>query len=155
MTDERTSTQLSDRCFFAGLQSIRPEYPINFDKPIALVALRIKATYQLNGALDNFNALCQREMPVYSGDAWVDGQGSSPASAYVLALKGNHTAFPATDEEINYSEIADWYDFCVAKGLKFDFVFDRAMSHGEMLAIICAAGRATPRHDGTKWVCCC
>lgn len=151
MTDERTSTQLSDRCFFAGLQSIRPEYPINFGKPIALVAMRIKATYQLNGALDNFNALCQREMPVRSGDAWVDGQGSNPASACVLALKGNHTAFPATDDEINYSEIADWYDFCESKGLKFDFVFDRAMSHGEMLTIICAAGRATPRHDGTKW----
>ena len=150
MTDERTSTQLSDRCFFAGLQSIRPEYPINFGKPIALVALRIKATYQLNGALDNFNALAQREMPVYSGDTWVNGQGSSPASAYVLALKGNHNPFPVTDDEINYAEIADWYAFCESKGLKFDYVFEEAVSFGEMLAIICAAGRATPRHDGTK-----
>ena len=151
ITDERTSTQVSDRCFFAGLQSIRPEYPINFDKPIALVALRIKATYQLNGNLDNFNALSQREMPVYSSSAWADGQGSNPASAYVLALKGNHNPFPSSHDEINLAEIADWYDFCDSKGLKFDYVFEEATSFGDMLATICAAGRATPRHDGTKW----
>nr|WP_321459593.1 host specificity factor TipJ family phage tail protein [uncultured Cohaesibacter sp.] len=151
ITDERTSTQLSDRCVFAGLQSIRPEYPINFDKPIALVALRIKATYQLNGALDNFNALAQREMPVFTGTNWVDGNGSNPASAYVRALKGKHNPFPVSDDQINLGEIAEWYQFCATKGLKFDYVFDEPVSLGDMLATICSAGRATPRHDGTKW----
>ena len=151
MTDERTSTQLSDRCFFAGLQSIRPEYPINFAKPIALVALRIKATYQLNGNLDNFNALAQREMPIYSGDTWFLGVGSNPASAYVLALRGNHNPFPASDGEIDYESAADWYAFCESKGLKFDYVFEEAVSFGDMLTTICRAGRATPRHDGTQW----
>ena len=151
MTDERTSTRLSDDCTFAGLQSIRPEYPINFDKPLALVALRIKATHQLSGALDDFNALAQREMPVYNGADWVAGAGSNPASAYLVALQGNHNPFPIADSEIDFDVIADWYAFCETKGLKFDYCVDRAMSFRDMLLAVCAAGRASPRHTGKQW----
>nr|WP_319388200.1 phage tail protein [uncultured Cohaesibacter sp.] len=151
MTDERTSNQLSDKCTFAGLQSIRPEYPINFSKPICLVALRIKATYQLSGALDNFNALAQREMPVYSEGTWSDGASSNPFSAFRLALEGNHIPFPASTTDIDLDALASGYDFCTDKGLKFDYVFEEPVTFGDMLTTICAAGRATPRHDGVKW----
>ena len=151
MTDERTANTVSDTCLWAGLQSIRPEYPIAFSKPIALVALRIKATYQLSGALDNFNALCQREELVYDGTQWAAGSSSNPASAYVLALQGDHNPFPAADEEIDWEVLADWHDWCDQKGLKFDYVAEKRSSLGDILAAICAAGRATPRHDGVKW----
>ncbi|MGB2203105.1 MAG: phage tail protein, partial [Pseudooceanicola atlanticus] len=38
-----------------------------------------------------------------------------------------------------------------AKNLKYDRVHDEPESLGEVLSTICAAGRASPRHDGTKW----
>ncbi len=151
MTDERTSAQVSDKCTLVALQSIRPEYPINMSKALCLVALRIKATYQLSGALDNFNARARRVMPVYSGDTWFLGVSRNPASAFILMLKGPHNPYPATDQQIDYATMADWYEWCADKGLKFDYPLDKPMRLGEALAAICAAGRASWRHDGKQW----
>ncbi|WP_456297915.1 TipJ family phage tail tip protein, partial [Acidimangrovimonas sediminis] len=67
MTDERTSTTTSDRTSFVAIQSIRPEAPINSALPLTLIAMRVKATYQLNGPLDNVNAVFQRYGKVRDG----------------------------------------------------------------------------------------
>ncbi|WP_456297916.1 TipJ family phage tail tip protein, partial [Acidimangrovimonas sediminis] len=67
MTDERRDTNTSDRCNFVAIQSIRPEAPINSDLPLTLIAMRVKATYQLNGPLDNVNAVFQRYGKVRDG----------------------------------------------------------------------------------------
>jgi len=153
MTDESTSTQISDRTVLAAIQSIRPEYPINMAKPLALVALRIKATYQLNGALGNFNAMVRRYGQVYDTltQTWSEGMTRNPASAYIDALTGGSTPFPAAQSEIDFDQMAEWYGWCETKGLKYDHVHDRAETLQDMLLAICAAGRATPRHDGIKW----
>lgn len=151
MTDESLSTQVSDRCALAAIQSIRPEYPINMDKPLALVALRIKATHQLAGTLDQFNAIAQRYGPVWDGEAWTEGLTRSPASAYRTALQGDANPFPQTDIELDLNQIAGFQEFCADKNLKYDRVHENAESLAEMLATICRAGRATPRHDGQSW----
>ncbi|WP_226779499.1 host specificity protein J [Oceaniglobus trochenteri] len=151
MTPETTSTQTSDRTVLTALQSIRPEYPIALDKPVALVALRIRATYQLNGTLDSFNALVEREMPLRSGVAWLPGYGRNPASAYLAALTGASNPYPVPTTEIDWDGVADWYNWCEGKGLKYDRIHDTSESLGEMLSAICAAGRATPHHDGRRW----
>lgn len=151
MTDETEETTISDRCVLAAIQSIRPEYPVNMDKPLALVAMRIRASHQLNGALDDFNAVIQRRVLDWNGTAWVEGLSRNPASAYVAALQGPANPFPVADAEIDWDEIADWHEFSNAKGLKYDRVHDSPEGLGQMLAAICAAGRATRRHDGLKW----
>ncbi|WP_457647360.1 TipJ family phage tail tip protein [Profundibacter sp.] len=151
LTPESTSTSLSDRAYLSAVQSIRPEYPINFDKPVALVAMRIRATYQLNGALDNFNAIVERYAPVWGGANWADGLSRNPASAYVAALTGPSNPYPVADAEIDWEMIGRWYEFCAAKGLKYDNIHGSAETLADMLLKICAAGRATPRHDGLRW----
>ncbi|WP_457650929.1 host specificity protein J [Profundibacter sp.] len=151
MTPESTSTSVSNRSYLSALQSIRPEYPINFDKPLALVALRIRASYQLNGALDNFNAIAERHAPDWDGTAWVDAKSRNPASAYIQALTGPSNPYPVSDSEIDWDMVARWHEFCTAKGLKYDNVHGSAETLADMLLKICAAGRATPRHDGIRW----
>ncbi|WPY94670.1 phage tail protein [Limimaricola variabilis] len=151
MTAERTDTQASDRTVLSAIQSVRPEYPITLDKPLALVAVRIKATHQLNGALDSVNMLLEREGPVWDGAAWSTGYSRNPASAFLTALRGPQNPYPVSDAEIDWDLLADWYQWCDAKGLKYDRIHDQPEALGEMLAAICAAGRATPRHDGLKW----
>lgn len=146
MTDEQTSTRISDRVTLAAVQSIRPEYPINFDKPLCLLAMRIKATYQLNGALDNVNAMATR-----LAEAGELANTSNPAAAYVKALTGPCNPYPVVAASIDMDAINDWYAFCQTKGLKYDRLHDAAENLGEMLLAICAAGRATPRHDGVRW----
>ncbi|WP_172298369.1 phage tail protein [Pseudoruegeria sp. HB172150] len=151
MTDEELSTRVSNRVFFAALQSHRPEYPLNIDKPLALIALRIKATYQLSGTLETVNCVAQRYGPVWDGDSWSTGLTRNPASAYRTALQSDANPFSEANSALDLDEIADWYEFCDDKGLKYDRVHDYDETLGEMLPRICSAGRASRRHDGLKW----
>lgn len=151
MTDERTSTRVADRTMLSALQSIRPEYPINSATPLALVAMRVRATHQLSGPLDTFSAVVQRYGRVWNGAAWVEGLSRNPATAFLRAVQGPQNPFPATDAEIDLDQIADWYQWCDLQGLKYDRVHDQDEDLQTALAAICAAGRATPRHDGLKW----
>ena len=106
---------------------------------------------RLSGPLNAFNALIEREAQVRVDDEWVLGYGRTPATAYLAALTGPQNPYPVSTTEIDMDQIADWLDWCVSKGLKYDRVHDTQEALGEMLNAICAAGRATPRHDGTKW----
>jgi hypothetical protein len=151
MTEDSTNTQVSDKVLLSAIQSIRPEYPINIDKPLAFVAIRVRATYQLNGSLDSFNALIQREGPVRAAGEWVQGFARNPASAYLTALMGPQNPYPVTQAGIDMEMIADWYAWCASKGLKYDRVHDAPEGLGDMLNAICGAGRASPRHDGVRW----
>lgn len=151
LSDESTSTRRSDRVQLSAIQSIRPEYPINVEKPLAVVALRGRATYQFNGAIDSFNAMIESRGPVHENDAWMEGYGRTPATAFLLALSGPSNPFPVSTDEIDMDQVADWHDWCVLKGLKYDRVHDQGEALSDMLRAICAAGRATYRHDGVKW----
>jgi hypothetical protein len=153
ITDESKKSTTSDRVMWQALQSFRPEYPINFDKPLAISALRIKATYQLNGQIDALNGIVERIAPDWDGatETWIERETRSPAAALRYALQGPATAYPEADEAIDLDQLADWAEFCAAHGLKYDRVHDFDQSLREALLDITAAGRATPRHDGKRW----
>lgn len=154
LTGESTSSRVQQRVSWAALQSIRPEYPFNFPHPIALVAVRIKATYQLNGTLDNVNMLQQARCLDYehTTQTWVQRETSNPASVYRYALQAVANPKRVSDAEIDVGALADWHDFCRIKGLKYDRVIDEPeMTLRGLLTEIAAAGRAAPRHDGIRW----
>jgi len=151
LSDEPTETDRSDRVTLAAVQSIRPEYPINMEIPIALIAVRVRATYQLNGSVDNLNCLVERQGSIRSAGEWAVGYGRNPATAFLTVLRGAENPYPADDADIDLDLIAEWYDYCVAKDLKYDFAHDEGAPLGDMLMAICGAGRATARHDGVQW----
>ncbi len=151
MTPETDDTKISDRSVLTAIQSFRPEYPINFDKPLALVAIRVKATHQLNGTLDRFNLVASMIAPDWTGTEWVVRESRSPAAAYRRALEGPAVRFPSTEEQVNLEELEDWAEFCADKGLKYDRAHDFEGALLEGLSGIAASGRAAPRHDGRKW----
>ncbi len=154
MTDERGTDQTQERTVWAALQTLRPEYPLNIDTPMALVALRIKATDQLNGQLDNFNVMASRICPDYDAETeeWIDRETSNAASLYRYALQDNANAKPTLDSEIDLEQLIEWHAFCVEKDLKYDRVMDDPQfTLRDALTEIAAAGRASPRHDGVKW----
>ncbi|MEE3070350.1 MAG: phage tail protein, partial [Pseudomonadota bacterium] len=96
VTGNSVPTRVSNTAL-AAIQSHRPEYPIAMSKPLTLVAVRCRATYQLNGQLDNLNAIVRRVSRDWDGSAWVMRASRNPASAYVLALQGNQNPFPEPD----------------------------------------------------------
>lgn len=152
LTDESTSNQQADRIVWVGLQSFRPENPIAFDQPLALVALRIKATHQLNGTIDTFNCVVERICPDWDSgtQTWITRATRNPAALFRWVLQ-NACAFPVPDAEINLVELADWHEFCDEKGLTYNRLHDFTGSQYGVLADIASAGRASPRHDGLAW----
>lgn len=140
---------------WAALQSIRPEYPLAFTSaPLTLVAIRAKATNQLNGRLDRYNALTERICPDYdeASNEWVSRTTKNPAAHYVYALMSPANPRPQTSNQIDWESIEAWHDFCRINGLEYSKVLeDPEQSFREVLLEITAAGRATPRHDGLKW----
>ncbi|WP_226781829.1 host specificity factor TipJ family phage tail protein [Oceaniglobus trochenteri] len=154
LTDENTNTQVQDRIMFAALQTLRPEYPLNTDLPLALLGVRMQATYQLNGQLDDLNALVTRICPDWDhvSGTWIKRATRNPASLfrYILQSPGNPLA--VADAQIDLELLADWHEFCRTKDLKFDGVLgEQDTTLREALAQVAAAGRATPRHDGIRW----
>ena len=144
----------SRRVYLSAVQSFRPEYPVNLDTmtaPLALISIKIRASYQLNGTLDSLNALVSRYAPDWDGADWTEATTRNPASLYAYALQGPANPRPVTDDQIDWEALADWHDFCEAKGLHYDRDHRASVSLGDMLREIAAAGRASPWHDGTKW----
>lgn len=153
-TPESSSSQVQQRTSWAVLQSIRPEYPLNFPYPLALIAVRIKATHQLNGQLDNLSAVVSRLCMDYdhASGTWIMRETSNPASIYRHVLQSKANPRPVSDAGIDLAALADWHDFCRLKGLKFDGVYEQTSTQlRDVLTEIAGAGRATPRHDGMKW----
>ncbi len=142
---------MSDRTVWMALQSIRPEYPLNFTKPLALAAVRIRATHQLNGQLDSFNVVLSRIAPDWNGSAWLPAETRNPAALVRWMLQGPAAQFPVADAELDLDGLADWHEFCTAKGLKYDRIHDFSGSMLEQLQTVAAAGRASMRHDGRRW----
>lgn len=151
---EDSKDNISQRVTWAAIQTLRPEYPLNFQRPLALVALRIRATYQINGQLDNFSALASTLCLDWdhTTETWVERATSNPASLYRHVLQSHANIHPVPDSGIDVAALQDWHDFCRVKGLRYDAAHDQAsMSLRDVLAEIAAAGRATPRHDGLRW----
>ncbi len=153
MSNESDDNQVMDTVAWQAIQSFRPEYPLNFDKPLALVAMRVKATHQLNSALDNFNAVAERICPDWDAptQTWINRATRNPASLYRYALQADCNAVPEPDAAINLEQLQDWHEFCTAKGLKYDRVHDFEASLFDTLKAIAAAGRASPHDDGVRW----
>ncbi|KRB58498.1 phage tail protein [Rhizobium sp. Root708] len=153
MTDEHTSTRTQSRSSWLSLQTLRPEYPLNFNRPLALVAVRVKATYQLNGALDNFNAIAAKRIPDWdkTTGTWIVRTTSNPASWFRYVLQSPANPRPVPDSSIDLPALQSWHEYCTLKGLKYDRVHDEDKLLREALAEVALAGRARQRHDGIRW----
>ena len=154
LTDETTDTQIQRRTSWVALQTLRPEYPLAYPRPLALVAVRIKATHQLSGALDNLSMLASRVCLDYDhvSGIWIERATSSPASLYRYVLQAPCNPKAVSDTSIDLAQLEDWHDFCRLQGLSFNRCFDdTGTSMRDVLSQIAAVGRATPRHDGVRW----
>lgn len=146
--DIKTSRESND----SAVSQILCYQPDNADYTGQLrIALRIKATSQLNGAVDEFNAMAYGYCSVWNGSAWVWAHTRNPAWWFREFAEGKFAADGSrmygggmAASQIDYEAIKAWGLWCDAKGLTFDYVLDRKISTAQMLQIIARAGRASP-----------
>lgn len=151
-------------CYWTALRSVHNEDPIQADnaeilgpmaRPIATLALRIKATDQLGGMLDNVSVLVSAPLPSWStGGGWAAAtveNGRNPAWAYMGILKGGGLEYGLTDARIDLERFETWAARCTVNAWTVDYAFGREMGPREALALIAACGRATPAEIDGKF----
>lgn len=121
------------------------------------VALRIKATSQLNGAVDEFSALAHARAPVWDGTEWAENLTRNPAWWFLWFARGKYIdgqgrvfGLGLSDAEIDFDAIKAWGLWCKTKNLTFDYVLDRKMGSDQVLQMIARAGRGSPTRQTGK-----
>lgn len=137
---------------WTALRGFRTGQPITFPQPLALHALRIRATGQLNGTVDTLNCIAESRVLSWDGEEWVEDTVSrNPADLYRHVLQGPANARPQADDRIDLDALQDWHDYCATEGWTYDKPVTAPTSVYDMLREICAAGRAMPVFRDGKW----
>lgn len=115
------------------------------------LAMRIKASGQINGAVDEFSAVASAQCPVWDGAQWIIKETSNPAWWFRWFAKGKARPDGSrvyggamADAQIDLEGVKAWAAWCEEKKLTFNFVLDSKMDTDTVLRIIARAGRATP-----------
>lgn len=119
-------------------------------KPLAWFELRIKATDQLSGALEEINGAVASVVLDYDYKTrkWVKRASSNPASLFRHVLQGPAIAdrYRVDDAHIDIKKLEDWHNYCRIQGFTYFKVVgaDSEMSVYDLLTEIAAAGYAKP-----------
>lgn len=126
------------------LRGMRPQDPIAFPHPLTLIALRIKASDQLSGLIENFNCVASSLVTAWSGAAWVaDSESQNPADFIRHVVQGPANERPVDDDRIDLTTLVAFHDHCTTNGYTFNQIRDFQASVHETLADIAAAGRGS------------
>lgn len=137
--------RIFDDSYWTKLRSIRHEYPVEFDKPLAMTAIRIKASGQLNSLIDQLNCDGHSILRVYDAenDSWdTMAPTSNPGAIARDVLQGRATKKPLPDGELHLGSFEDCYEHCVERGYAYNSVIDYQTSVGGLLDEVLAAGRS-------------
>ena len=140
LSGESTASRRSDDSYVTAVRSVGGT-GLPSHTNIAEIAVRIRATEQLNGTLDSLNCLVQQLAPVWDGSVWTAPQPvRHPAWIYARALTGPMTRRPVDAARIDAAALKLWAD--QEPHWTCDYVVDAETTVSEILNIICAAGRA-------------
>lgn len=147
LTNDSNDEALLNDSYWTALKSITYRNPVNFPD-ISGTAMRIKATDQLNGTVNSYNAIVSTLIKSYNPDKdlWVDGVASSnPADIYRYVLQSPAFAKheQITDDKIDLEKLKEWWIYCDSLNLTFNKIIDSDTSVDDVLNDICAAGVAT------------
>lgn len=151
VSPEHDSENIAEEVVWTTMRSTRRSVPIVSPHPVALVALRIKASEQLSSVVDTFNCVAESIGRSFTGSGYVNLPSRNPADLYRLTLKSAANALVVHDGLIDTEMLEAWWGFCNSRGYTYDTVIESATSVYQRIALICAAGRAVPTFRDGKW----
>lgn len=150
LTADPVDDNVFDTSVWTALRTVRHTQPVAM-QGLAMTALRIKATDQLNGVVDRFNGVVQSILPDWNGSDWVPQATANPAALFRHILQGRGNTRPLADSRLDLDRLNAWHDACRAAGYEFNNVVDYDVSVREILQDVAAAGRASPALLDGKW----
>ena len=153
VTADSTDDQIVDETWWGALRAIAFVSPIQFPKPLAALSLRIKATGQLNGVIDELNvdAVTVCKDWDYKTGTWVERPTENPASLYRHVLQHPANPRPVSDTQIDLSELQAWHNFCRINGFSYNRYHDFTEGVYSVLQGIASAGRAAVSRPDGRW----
>lgn len=152
-SDYSGSDTVTETVYWTAIRGRRRDGAVvSFDKPLTLIAMRIKATNQLNGSVNQLNCLARPKILAFNGSSWVAEQITrNPADHFRRVLQGPANARPVADSGIDFASLEGWWQFCKDEGFTFDYVATEQTSVYERLTQIAATGRASVTYRDAKW----
>lgn len=140
-----------DAVHWEVLKSGNYEAPLRNLLGVAFTAVRIKATDQLNGVIQDLSGLVTSYAPQWTGSAWVYGPTVQPAALFRSVLQGRAAKSATPDQLIDLAQLQHWAEYTAPRGFDCELVLDRELSLGETLDLICATGRAAKLQVDGRW----
>lgn len=135
-----------------ALRGIRTGEPITFEKNLAVIAVRMRGSGQLNGVLDTLNCMGTLRLTAWNGSSWVANQVSSnPANLFRYLLQCQANEGRVTDSEIDLVSLQQWWSYCNTEGFTYNKLVIAPIAVLELLHEIAAAGRGIPTNKDGKW----
>lgn len=153
VTADSTSTNVVDTFNWATLRSTNYRSPLANADPLDIISIRVKATGELTGTIDEFNFTAISVCKDWDSNSqtWVIRSTNNPASLFRYVLQHPANAKAKDDSKLNLSKLQDWHDFCSSKGLTYNRYVDYRSSVKDMLTEIAAAGLASIDKSDGLW----
>lgn len=125
------------------IRSVKSSSPSSIDN-LLKVALKVKATDQLNGTLDNVSLYSESILPDFNenGMTGVYSVSNNPARAYIEALTGVHNVVPVKESDIDWYEMNYWKNWCDSNSITYNHIHQRDETQFQRLSMIAATGLA-------------
>ncbi|MEN6403967.1 MAG: phage tail protein, partial [Armatimonadia bacterium] len=153
LTADSTKDSIVDEVWWSTLRAVTFVAPIQFPQPLAALSLRIKATGQLNGIIDELNvdAVTVCKDWDYASGQWAVRPTENPASLfrYVLQHPANSRRVP--DAQLDLARLQAWHNFCRVNGFSYSRYHDFADGVYSVLQDIASAGRAAVSRPDGLW----
>ena len=140
LSEDSDDSTVRDDAYLSAIRSVQAgALPSHAD--IAEIAVRIKASDQLNGQIETLNSIVHQMAPVWDGAAWSAPQPvRHPAWIYARALMGPMLSNPVAAGRLQLEDLRAWAT--QEPHWTCDMVIDQPSQVGEVLDLICATGRA-------------
>jgi predicted phage tail protein len=158
LTADSTSTKLVNKTVWTTLRAFNdtPSYTNHLDRngakiPMAFIAVRVPASFMLNGDLPELNCIVKSKLNTSDGSTWTTSPTITNNPAWIFAdiLTGTMNKRPKAKSELDAAHLKQWADFCTTNGFTFNYVLDSKTTVQEALKLVASAGRAlTFQNDG-------
>lgn len=111
-TTSAYSASVGDELTLSTVNTRTENAPIVTTKRHTFIEIRIKATGQLNGTIQNLSAEVISVLPVFNGSTWEKEPTTNPAWIFADVLCGEINKRPVDLARLDTASLLDWADFC-------------------------------------------
>ncbi len=105
---------IEDRLLWTSLSTRFDRAPILTTKRHTFLEVRIRATNQLNGSIQNLNAVVTSVLDTWNGTTWVKAPTQNPAWIFVDLITGEINKRALAKTRLDIDSIYEWAQFCDA-----------------------------------------